>query len=82
MKKLFTALCAVFLTTCMPELFAQRSPSRPVLYRIAEVGTFGGPNSRYNVLSAMARQDGTIVGAANTDQPDPNAPNCFTPPVL
>jgi probable HAF family extracellular repeat protein len=73
-------LCAALLVAvCVPGLFAQKSPSRPTLYRIAEVGTFGGPNSRYNVLSAMAREDGTIVGAANTDQPDPNAPNCFDP---
>jgi probable HAF family extracellular repeat protein len=78
MKKLVTALCATFLaTSCVPELFAQKSPSRPTLYRIAEVGTFGGPNSVYNVFSAMARNDGTIVGAANTGRPDPNAPNCF-----
>jgi probable HAF family extracellular repeat protein len=71
-------LCATLVVAvCMPGLFAQKSPSRPTLYRIAEVGTFGGPNSRYNVFSAMARNDGTIVGAANTDQLDPNAPNCF-----
>jgi probable HAF family extracellular repeat protein len=80
MKLRCSLFCATFLVVVfMPEVFAQRSPSQPVLYRIAEVGTFGGPNSRYNVLSAMARQDGTIVGAANTDQPDPNAPNCFDP---
>lgn len=80
MKIRRSILCATLLVTvCMPGLFAQKSPSRSTLYRVAEVGTFGGPNSRYNVLSAMARNDGTIVGAANTDQPDANAPNCFDP---
>ncbi len=47
MKLRCSLFCATFLVVVfMPEVFAQRSPSQPVLYRIAEVGTFGGPNSR------------------------------------
>ena len=75
----FILCTSILAVSCTPGLFAQHSQSHSTLYHISEVGTFGGPNSRYNVLSAMAREDGTIVGGANTDQPDANAPNCFDP---
>jgi hypothetical protein len=38
-------------------------------YTLVKVGTSGGPNSVYNVFSL--RNDGTVVGAANTPTPDP-----------
>jgi uncharacterized membrane protein len=49
-------------------------------YRLVEIGTFGGPNSNYNVFSRIGRNDGTFVGFANTADPDlfaPFTPNCF-----
>lgn len=45
-------------------------------YRLVEIGTFGGPWSGYNA-SAIANRSGTVVGAADTDSPDPYFPNCF-----
>jgi probable HAF family extracellular repeat protein len=47
-------------------------------YHLIEIGTFGGPNSVYNVDSVIVRSaDGAFVGAANTAQPDPFTSNCF-----
>ena len=48
-------------------------------YRLVEVDTFGGPNSVYNGFSHIARNDGRVVGAANTSSPDPNPAACFDP---
>src|SRR4051794_15584030 len=45
-------------------------------YRLIEIGTFGGPNSVYNVFSRIASND-AVVGAANTVEPDPNPSACF-----
>ena len=42
-----------------------------------QVGTFGGPNSLYQGTTLIATDSGTVVGAANTSNPDPNAPVCF-----
>lgn len=58
-----------------PPLAAQQKA--PPRYRLFEVDTFGGPNSVYNVFSRIANNRGTIVGAANTSDPDPYAPACF-----
>lgn len=55
-------------------------------YKFVDLGTFGGPNSYlpafYYVLNGETPQalsaDGTFAGWADTDVPDPNAPNnCF-----
>ena len=46
-------------------------------YTLVKVGTFGGPNSVYNVFSRMATNSGIIVGAANTADPDPYPSACF-----
>ncbi|MGH9549270.1 MAG: hypothetical protein ACRD3W_07845, partial [Terriglobales bacterium] len=65
---------AVFSTSLAAQQTGHRHQRR---YKLVEVGTFGGPNSVYNVFSLVARNDGTVVGAANTSAPDPYAPNCF-----
>jgi probable HAF family extracellular repeat protein len=59
------------------QLAAQQNTPRHRKYKLIEIGTFGGPNSVFNVFSRIGRNDGTVVGAANTDVPDPNAPACF-----
>ena len=54
---------------------ATATGSRPhARYRLVEVGTFGGPNS---FCASHIRNDGAVVGAANTSTPDPHAPICF-----
>lgn len=58
-------------------LEAQRAAPHHPRYRQIEIGTFGGPNSVYNGGTRFAASEGTIVGAANLDQPDLNAPDCF-----
>lgn len=63
------------LTLLSLPLHAQQNASRR--YRLFEVGTFGGPNSVYNVFSRIATNRGVVVGAANTADPDPFAPSCF-----
>jgi uncharacterized membrane protein len=51
-------------------------------YRVVEIGTFGGPNSLYNGGTRAVTNDGRVVGAADTDAPDLNAPaNCFEGPA-
>jgi len=61
----------------LPRTAAQDSTTKGHRYKLIEIGTFGGPNSAYNGGSRIARNDGTIVGAANTSTADPYAPNCF-----
>src|SRR5205085_2447593 len=63
----------------MPSL-AQDTSAHHSRYRLVQIGTFGGPNSIYNVFSLIAANDGTVVGAANTSVPDPHTP-CFDDPV-
>jgi probable HAF family extracellular repeat protein len=63
------------LTTCAG---AQPKKLPHQRYKLIDVGTFGGPNSIYNVFSRIATDDGVVVGAANTADPDLNAPSaCF-----
>jgi probable HAF family extracellular repeat protein len=65
---------AIFSTYLTAQEDALRHHQR---YRLVDVGTFGGPNSVYNVFTRIATDDGRVVGAANTAAPDPNAPHCF-----
>jgi probable HAF family extracellular repeat protein len=61
-----------------PSLGAQEVVPHSPRYRLVDVGTFGGPNSVYNVTTRIATDDGRVVGAANTADPDLNAsPYCF-----
>ena len=61
------------------QLAAQQNTPRHRKYKLIEIGTFGGPNSVYNVFSRIGRNNGTFVGAANTADADPLAPACFDP---
>jgi probable HAF family extracellular repeat protein len=73
-----TLVIALLASSALPlQLAAQQNLPKHHRYKLIEIGTFGGPNSVYNVFSRIGRNDGTVVGAANTDVPDPNSPACF-----
>jgi len=77
--KRFSIPALALASTCMFHLFlaAQKTVHRPH-YHLVDVGTFGGPNSVYNVTTRIATNDGKIVGAANTADVDLNSPPyCF-----
>ena len=72
--------CALVLTV---PLTAQKNPnhSHPQ-YRLAQIGTFGGPTSDYVVGPGFAYENyfnsqGATVGDASTSTSDPFSPNCF-----
>ena len=72
-------LGAIVITLLILSVFsfqvaAQQNMRRHHRYKMIEIGTFGGPDSVYNVLSRIATNDGAVVGAANTSVPDPT---CF-----
>jgi probable HAF family extracellular repeat protein len=56
---------------------AQEARTRHLGYREIEIGTFGGPNSYYNVGLRIATNNGLVVGASNTAGTDPFAPVCL-----
>lgn len=53
-------------------------------YRLIDMGTFGGPGSAVNIGEdasfsiSVVNNGGTLVGWAETSQPDPFTPFCFT----
>ena len=71
-------LAAIALAMFSSSLDAQATPPH-TRYKLIEIGTFGGPNSVYNVFSRIGTNNGTFVGAANTADADPLAPSCFDP---
>lgn len=76
-RAIFTVFAlAAALLFHLPLAAQQAAPHRP-RYREIDIGSFGGPNSVYNGGTRFAASDGTIVGAANLDQPDLNTPDCF-----
>jgi probable HAF family extracellular repeat protein len=48
-------------------------------YKFVDLGTFGGPDSIIPFVQRVLTSDGTVVGIAETDIPDPFAPNCASP---
>ncbi|HYK34511.1 hypothetical protein [Alloacidobacterium sp.] len=58
-------------------LWAQENNQRRPRYKVIDVGTFGGPVSVYNVLTRIATANGIVVGAADTDAPDPYPFACW-----
>jgi probable HAF family extracellular repeat protein len=76
-SRIAVLLTALVLSSACPS-YSQQSRVRHHRYRLIVVGTFGGPNSEYNVGTDIIRSiDGAFVGGANTPTPDPAAPNCF-----
>jgi probable HAF family extracellular repeat protein len=47
-------------------------------YKLIDLGTFGGPASRFEFLTQIVNNSGTVVGGADTPNPDPFDPNCFS----
>jgi len=64
------------------QLSAQDSPPRHHQYKLAQVGTFGGPDSGYvtgpgDSYEKYLNSQGATVGTAATNTTDPFPPNCF-----
>jgi len=62
------------------ERTANEHPARAVRYRFIDLGTFGGPNSFTNGSSVVINENGTVVGAADTDIPCPYFPDLLISP--
>jgi probable HAF family extracellular repeat protein len=58
---------------------AQESRPRHRRYKFVDLGTFGGPDSIIPFVQRVLTTQGTVVGTAETDLPDPFAPNCTSP---
>src|ERR1700751_3094482 len=48
-------------------------------YKFIDLGTLGGPDSIIPFGQRILTEHGTVVGIAETDIPDPFAPNCSSP---
>ena len=48
-------------------------------YKFIDLGTFGGSDSIIPFVQRILTNEGTVVGIAETDIPDPFAPNCASP---
>jgi len=48
-------------------------------YKFIDLGTFDGPDSIIPFVQHVLTSRGTVVGIAETDIPDPFAPNCASP---
>src|ERR1700732_1284930 len=48
-------------------------------YNFIDLGTFGGPDSIIPFVQHVLTSDGIVIGIAETDIPDPFAPNCASP---
>ena len=74
------AVAALAMTV---QLTAQNNPNHHLQqYRLAQVGTFGGPNSDFftgpgNASGNQLNSQGASVGGAQTNTTDPFSPNCI-----
>ncbi|MFZ0797350.1 MAG: hypothetical protein WAM98_06145 [Terriglobales bacterium] len=74
-----TTLALLGVLAVPAQLAAQKLPR----YKLIDLGTFGGPNSFVNGPGTQdLSRDGTYGGEAETDIPDPYAPNCQSPDCL
>ncbi len=67
------------LTVSIP-VSAQDGDAKHHHYKLIDLGTFGGPNSGASggvPQERLLSQRGTVVGTADTRNPDPFSPNCF-----
>src|SRR5689334_727109 len=62
-----------------PQDTAQALKPRHHRYKVIDLGTFGGPDGIIPFGQRILTQSGTAVGIAETDIPDPFAPNCASP---
>jgi probable HAF family extracellular repeat protein len=83
MKKnpaMYITMLTLLAALAVPVQLAAQTPQR---YKLIDLGTFGGPNSFVNGPGTQdLSRDGTYVGEAETDIPDPYAPACSDPDCL
>jgi probable HAF family extracellular repeat protein len=48
-------------------------------YRLIDLGTLGGPSSSVAGGTDITNQKGILIGSADTADPDPSSPNCYSP---
>src|SRR3984893_8478057 len=48
-------------------------------HKFVDLGTFGGPDSIIPFIQRVLTRQGTVIGTAETDIPDPLAPPCASP---
>jgi probable HAF family extracellular repeat protein len=73
------ATLCLFLLWPVVQSAAQTPSPTHLRYKLIDLGTFGGPDSSETVEFPFINNTGMVVGFADTDIPDPNAPNCLTP---
>jgi probable HAF family extracellular repeat protein len=80
---LFTALAIPARLAAQGQQQQQELKKEHHRYILKDLGTFGGPNSYTNgPLDPTLNNSGIFAGEAETDIPDPYAPNCQDPPCL
>src|SRR5262245_7664834 len=48
-------------------------------YKLIDLGTLGGPASTVAGGTDIINDRGTLIGGADTPEPDPFSPNCYSP---
>jgi probable HAF family extracellular repeat protein len=80
-----SATAALLCTSALP---VHATPPEHLHYKLIDLGTFGGPSSNLatsngvtspGAVNQVLNNRGTVVGWADTPNPDPYAPNCFSP---
>src|SRR5262249_3243763 len=73
---------ALFLGVWVTSSNGQQAPTPQELhirYKLVDLGTFGGPHSLIPFTQRDLTRSGAVVGYAETNIPDPFAPNCASP---
>jgi len=83
-KKLLLSIATVtlFAMAATTRLVSQVPDTKHHHYQLIDVGTLGGPLTGLSYPlpgEVQINQHGLVVGISETANPDPNAPNCFTP---
>ena len=67
---------ALFAVLAIPLGVQAQQAAKPKMYKVIDVGTFGGPNTSLS-LPPILNNRGAAVGQADTNLPDPFSPNCM-----
>ena len=75
------AVTCSLMSAVSPQVSAQRiaANNHQPRYKLIDLGTFGGPRSSVGGQSVVVTNHHTVTGGADTEVPDPYAPNCFDP---
>jgi probable HAF family extracellular repeat protein len=79
-RKLMCVAAVMFAVVPMSlQLAAQEANAKHHRYKLIDLGTFGGPNSylAYPPPGVLLSNQGSVVGLAETPDPDPFCPDCF-----